>query len=82
MKKTPAQYCVLVGDDEMAQVCRDLPESACREQPYNYARQIVALSFARVGEGLADAKLVLAWLLGAIGARAFATRRVAELSSR
>jgi len=55
-------------DDELAQVCRDLPESACREQPYNYARQVASLSLTRVGEGLADAKLVLAWLLDAVGA--------------
>ena len=59
---------LLVGDDELAQVCRDLPDSACREQPYNYARQVVSLSLTKVGEGLADAKLVLAWLLDAVAA--------------
>lgn len=59
---------LLVGDDELAQVCRDLPESACREQPYNYARQVASLSLTRVGEGLADTKLVLAWLLDAVAA--------------
>jgi hypothetical protein len=59
---------VLVGDDELAQVCRDLPDSACREQPYNYVRQVASLSLTKVGEGLADAKLVLAWLLNAVGA--------------
>lgn len=59
---------VLVGDDELAQVCRDLPDSACREQPYNYGRQVASLSLARAGEGLADTKLVLAWLLDAVSA--------------
>ena len=59
---------VLVGDDELAQVCRDLPDSACREQPHNYGRQVASLSLARAGEGLADAKLVLAWLLDAVSA--------------
>lgn len=59
---------LLVGDDELAQVCRDLPDSACREQPYNYARQVASLSLTKVGEGLADAKLVLAWLLDAVAA--------------
>lgn len=59
---------LLVADDELAQVCRDLPESACREQPRNYALHVVSLSLTRVGEGLADTKLVLAWLLDAIGA--------------
>lgn len=60
-------HAVLVDDDQMAQVCRDLPESACRAQPHNYGVNIVSLSLTRVGEGLADPKLVLAWLLDAIG---------------
>lgn len=62
----------LVGDDELAQVCRDLPESACREQPRNYGLHVTSLSLTRVGEGLADTKLVLAWLLDAIGAPTWA----------
>ena len=60
-------HALLVDDDPMAQVCRDLPESACREQPRNYGVHVVSLSLTRVGEGLADPKLVLAWLLDAIG---------------
>ncbi|CFX05454.1 Permease of the major facilitator superfamily [Candidatus Filomicrobium marinum] len=63
---------LLVGDDELAQVCRDLPESACREQPRNYRLHVVSLSLTRIGEGLADTKLVLAWLLDAIGAPTWA----------
>ncbi|MCL4684399.1 MFS transporter permease [Myxococcota bacterium] len=60
-------HAVLVDDDQLVQVCRDLPESACREQPHNYGVHIVSLSLTKVGEGLADPKLVLAWLLDAIG---------------
>lgn len=56
-----------LGDDELVPVCRDLPESACREQPRNHVRHVVSLSLTRLGEGLADTKLVLAWLLDAIG---------------
>ena len=67
---------VLVGDDELAQVCRDLPDSACREQPYNYVRQVASLSLTKIGEGLADAKLVLAWLLNAVGAPTFMSPHV------
>ncbi|MDF1610089.1 MFS transporter permease [Hoeflea sp. YIM 152468] len=62
----------LTGDDDPAQVCRDLPESACREQPRSYGLHVVSLSLTRVGEGLADTKLVLAWLLAAIGAPTWA----------
>lgn len=68
MKDTDNLRGVLVDDDELAQVCRDLPDSACREQPYNYVRQVASLSLTRVAEGLADTKLVLAWLLDAVGA--------------
>lgn len=63
---------LLFGDDDLIQVCRDLPESACREQPRNYRLHVVSLSLTRVGEGLADTKLVLAWLLDAIGAPTWA----------
>lgn len=60
-------HALLVDDDPVAQVCRDLPDSACREQPRNYGVHIVSLGLTKIGEGLADPKLVLAWLLDAIG---------------
>lgn len=55
-------HAVLVDDDPLARVCRELPESACREEPRNYSVHVVSLSLTKVGEGLADPKLVLAWL--------------------
>ena len=61
-----------LGDDELAQFCRDLPESACREQPRNVALHVASLSLTKAGEGLADVKVVLAWLLDAIGAPTWA----------
>ncbi|MBW3098337.1 MFS transporter permease [Pseudohoeflea coraliihabitans] len=68
----PATLKRLFADDEMAQVCRDLPDSACREQPRNHRLQVLSLSLTKLGEGLADTKLVLAWLLDAIGAPTWA----------
>ena len=65
-------HALLVDDDPSAQVCRGLPESACREQPRNYGVHVVSLSLTRIGEGLADPKLVLAWLLDAIGMPTYA----------
>lgn len=65
-------HALLVDDDPSAQVCRDLPESACRAQPRNYGVHVVSLSLTKIGEGLADPKLVLAWLLDAIGAPTWA----------
>ncbi len=74
--KKPAEYArlhgLLVDDDELAQVCRDLPESACRAQPHNYRVHVASLSLTRIGGDLADPKLVLAWLLNAIGAPTWA----------
>jgi hypothetical protein len=49
--------------------------AACREQPRNYGVHVVSLSRTKVGEGLADAKLVLAWLLDAIGTPTWARLR-------
>ncbi|MCK9517287.1 MAG: hypothetical protein M0Q87_14790 [Ottowia sp.] len=63
---------LLVDDDPVVQVCRDLPESACREQPRNYGLHLASLSLTKIGESLADVKLVLAWLLDAIGAPTWA----------
>lgn len=63
---------LLLGDDDLVRVCRDLPESACREQPRNYSLHVVSLSLTRVGEGLADTKLVLARRLDAVGAPTWA----------
>lgn len=65
-------YGVLTSDDE-GRVCRDIPESACRVQPQNFMRHVTALSLTKLGDGLVDPKLVLAWLMGAIGAPVYLT---------
>lgn len=64
-------YEVLTGDEE-ARVCRDIPEDACRHQPRNFLTHVVSLAATKTGDGLADPKLVLAWLLGTLGAPAAA----------
>ena len=65
-------YLQLTGDDE-GRVCRDVPESACHVQPRNFLVHVGALSGSKIADGLVDAKLVLPWLLGALGAPAFFT---------
>lgn len=52
--------------------CRDIPDSACREQPANLTIHLASLSATKTGDGLLDPKLVLAWLMGALGAPAAA----------
>jgi len=63
-------YGVLTGDDE-GRICRDIPEAACHEQPGNFAAHLVSLSLTKMGDGLADPKVVLTWLLAALGAPAY-----------
>jgi len=63
-------YLQLTGDDE-GRVCRDIPEEACDAQPENFLKHVAALAATKAGDGLADPKLVLAWLMGALGAPAF-----------
>src|SRR5690606_15128325 len=46
--------------------------SACHEQPRNLSVHLVSLAATKTGDGLLDPKLVLAWLLTALGAPAAA----------
>jgi hypothetical protein len=49
-------------------LCKDIPEEACLAQPQNFTTHVMSLAATKTGDGLADPKLVLAWLLGALGA--------------
>ncbi len=63
-------YELLTNEDD-GRVCRDIPEEACREQPQNFLKHVISLSLTKTGDGLVDPKLVLSWLLGALGAPAY-----------
>jgi hypothetical protein len=65
-------YDILTGEDQ-GRVCKDIPEAACSEQPHNFLTHVASLAATKTADGLVDAKLVLAWLLGALGAPAFMT---------
>lgn len=64
-------YDVLTGDEE-GRACRDIPENACRHRARNFFVHVASLTLTKAGDGVADAKLVLPWLLGALGAPAAA----------
>lgn len=73
--KTPealnkAVYEMLTSEDD-GRVCKDIPDSACNEQPGNFVRHVISLGLTKSGDGLLDPKLVLSWLLGALGAPAY-----------
>ena len=57
-------------DDDENRVCRDIPEEACRHQPRNAALHLATMTATKVGDGLIDPKLILPWLLDAVGAPA------------
>lgn len=61
----------LVTGDEDARVCKDIPDSACNDQPENFLLQLGANVCTKIGDELASPKLVLPWLLSAAGAPAF-----------
>ena len=63
-------YGLATGDDD-ARLCRDIPESQCKEQPRNFVGQTAAQALSSTGDVLADSKVVLPWLLGAVGAPVF-----------
>ncbi|WP_205320075.1 MFS transporter [Notoacmeibacter marinus] len=62
----------LVVEDEANRVCRDIPEGACAPQPRNAGLHIASLTATKAGDALIDPKLVLPWLLNAVGAPAAA----------
>jgi hypothetical protein len=50
----------LVFGEGADRVCKDIPESACDEQPRNLGTHLVSLTGTKTGDGLLDPKLVLA----------------------
>ncbi len=71
-------YGLLAADDE-GRVCKDIPESACNDQPQNFMRHVVALSSTKLGDGIFDPKLVLTWLMGALGVPVYLTGALVPL---
>jgi hypothetical protein len=63
-------YDLATGDED-GRLCRDIPDDQCREQPRSFLRQVAAQSLSKTGDVLADTKIVLPWLLGAVGAPVF-----------
>lgn len=53
-------------------MCRDIPEEACDEQPRNLSLHLASLTATKTGDGIVDPKLVLSWLIDALGGSAIA----------
>ena len=64
----PAFEAIAIDDDGRA--CSDIPESACKDEAGNFFAHIAALSLSKSADALVDPKLVLSWLITALGAPA------------
>jgi hypothetical protein len=62
-------YNLITGEED-ARVCRDIPEAACHDQPRNFFAYLGANFLNKVADELSSAKLVLPWMLSALGAPA------------
>ena len=60
-------FQAIVIDDE-GRACRDIPDSACHEEPRNFVNHVISLSLSKLADGLIDPKLVLSWLMTSVGA--------------
>ena len=67
----PDRIYGLLVEDEDARVCRDIPDSACKEQPRAFLLQWLAQTLTKIGDTLTSSRLVLAWMLAALGAPPF-----------
>ena len=62
----------LVFGEGADRVCRDIPDEACDEQPRNLSLHLASLTATKTGDGIVDPKLVLSWLVNALGGSAAA----------
>jgi hypothetical protein len=69
--KTPLDRLYgLIANEEDVRVCKDIPDSACREVPRNFLLILAANVLTKLGDLLISPKTVLAWLMSAVGAPA------------
>lgn len=69
-KKLTERVYGYLAEDEDARVCKDIPESACKEQPRAFVLMLLSLTLTKLGDSLVSARLVLPWMLSALGAPA------------
>ncbi|HSR62867.1 MAG TPA: MFS transporter [Gammaproteobacteria bacterium] len=62
-------YNLLTGDED-TRVCKDIPDSSCKHQPLNFFAYLFSNLFTKIADELASARLILPWMLGALGAPA------------
>src|SRR5690606_32793984 len=68
MSKLTDRMYGLLAEDEDARVCKDIPDSACNDQPQAFMAHLWSLTLTKLGDSLVSARLVLPWMLTALGA--------------
>ena len=64
----PAFEAIAIDDEGRA--CADIPDSACKDEAGNFFAHVSALTLSKSSDALVDPKLVLSWLMTALGAPA------------
>lgn len=59
-------YARVTGDED-ARVCKDIPDSACDDQPRNFFAYLFANLLNKVADEIGSAKLIIPWMFGALG---------------
>lgn len=62
-----------VTGEEDSRICKDIPESACNDQPHNFFAYLAANLLGKVADEIASAKLIIPWLFGMLGVPAIFT---------
>ena len=63
-------YTILSGDDRQGRACAPIPDVLCTNLPINFVLNVINGAAAKLAEQVSSAKLVLPWLLNAMGAPA------------
>ncbi len=63
-------YRILTSEDD-GRVCKDIPESACHDQPKNFFIHVFSLLLTKAADGFINPKLILSWILTVGGAPAY-----------
>ena len=67
MKITTEDLYNRITGDEDARVCKDIPDSACNDQPLNFFAYLWANLLGKVADEISSAKLIIPWLFGLLG---------------
>lgn len=59
-------FQLLTGGDD-AGLCKEIPEGACKDQPGNFFRHLLASVGSKLSDEVASPRLVLPWLLAHLG---------------